>query len=193
MEKVGNDVILVQCTFNPHRAFACMRWRGSMGDDHEISSYLHSKRYQNINLDQIKNRDINLMISYLIFYQNCKFLAIHVDARSWNGDFLLSSVECSRCAAKWQTRFGKLLIKQIGGFTKSLSEYGCVWTRNAYFLKLIPNTNLKISISKIFEHFIFFLNPYRAFACMRWRGSRGDDHEISSFLHSKRYQNINLD
>ena len=32
-------------------------------------------------------------------------------------------------------------IKQIGGFTKSLSEYGRVWTWIAYFLKLIPNMN----------------------------------------------------
>ena len=81
------------------------------GDDHEISSYLHSKRYQNINLDQIKNRDINMMITYLIFNQNCNFLATHVDARSWNCDFLLSSVDSSRCRAKWQTRFWKLKLK----------------------------------------------------------------------------------
>ena len=46
-------------------------------------------------------------------------------------------------------------IKQIDGFTKSLSEYGRVWTWIGYFLKLIPNMNLKISISKIFEIFIF--------------------------------------
>ena len=50
----------------------------------------------------------------------------------------------------------KIKIKQIGGFTKSLSEYGRVWTWIDYFLKLIPNKNLKISISKIFENFIFF-------------------------------------
>ena len=87
----------------------------------------------------------------------------------------------------------KIKIKQIGGFTKSLSEYGRVWAWIAYLLKLIPNMNLKISNSKIVEHFIFFfLNPHCAFACLRWRGSRGDDHEISSYLHSERYQNINL-
>ena len=49
--------------------FACMRWRGSRGDDH-VSSFLAWKSYQNINFDQIKNRDINLMIIYLIFYPN---------------------------------------------------------------------------------------------------------------------------
>ena len=37
----------------------------------------------------------------------------------------------------------KIQIKQIGGVTKSLSEYGRVWTWIAYFLKLIPNMNLK--------------------------------------------------
>ena len=51
----------------------------------------------------------------------------------------------------------KIQIKQIGGFTKSLSEYGCVWAWIAYILKLIPNMNLKISISKIFwKKFFFF-------------------------------------
>ena len=61
-----------------------------------------------------KIRDINLMMIYLIFYQNCNFLATHVDARSWNGDLLLSSVDISRCAASWQTRFWKLkLISNI--------------------------------------------------------------------------------
>ena len=40
-------------------------------------------------MKKIKNIDINLMIIYLIFYQNCNFLATHVDARSWNCDFLL--------------------------------------------------------------------------------------------------------
>ena len=38
----------------------------------------------------------------------------------------------------------KIKIKQIGGFTKSLSKYGRVWTWIAYFLKLIPNINLQI-------------------------------------------------
>ena len=88
----------------------------------------------------------------------------------------------------------KIQIKQIGGFTKSLSQYGRVWTWIAYLLKLIPNMNLKISISRIFENVTFFLlNPHRAFACMRggWRGSRVD--VFSSFLASKSYQNINFD
>ena len=49
----------------------------------------------------------------------------------------------------------KIQIEQIGGFTKSLSEYGRVWTWIAYFLKLILNMNLKISISKFFENLIF--------------------------------------
>ena len=87
-------------------------WRGSnKWDDHEIPPFLASKSYQNINFDQIKNRDINLMIIYLIFYQNCNFLATHVDGRSRNGDFLLSSVDSSRCAANWQTRVWKLKFK----------------------------------------------------------------------------------
>ena len=43
----------------------------------------------------------------------------------------------------------KIKIKQIGGFTKSLFKYVRVWTWIAYFLKLIPNLNLKISISNI--------------------------------------------
>ena len=68
----------------------------------------------------------------------------------------------------------EIKIKQIGGFTKSLSLF--------------------ISISKIVGNFIFFpLNPHRAFACMGLRGSRLDDHKISSFLASKIYQNINFD
>ena len=46
------------------------------------SSFLASKSYQNINFDQIKNGDINLIFIYLIFYQTCHFLATHVDARS---------------------------------------------------------------------------------------------------------------
>ena len=79
-------------------------------DYNEISSFLASKSYQNINFDQIKTRDINLMITYLIFYQNCNFLATHEEAISWN-DFLLSSVESSRCAGNWQTRFWKLKLK----------------------------------------------------------------------------------
>ena len=48
----------------------------------------------------------------------------------------------------------KIQIKQIGGFTKSLSEYGRVCSWIAYLL--IPNMNLKILISKIFENVIFF-------------------------------------
>ena len=62
----------------------------------------------------------------------------------------------------------KIQIKQIGAFTKSLSEYGRVWTWIAYFLELIPNMNLKISISEILENVYFFpLNTHRAFAMDR--------------------------
>ena len=50
----------------------------------------------------------------------------------------------------------EIKMKQIGGFAKTLSEYGCVWTWIVYLLKLIPNMNLKILISKIFENFLFF-------------------------------------
>ena len=49
----------------------------------------------------------------------------------------------------------KIQNEQIGGFTKALSEYGRVWTWIAYFLKRIPNMNLKISISKFFENSTF--------------------------------------
>ena len=67
----------------------------------------------------------------------------------------------------------KIQIEQIGGLTKSLSEYGHVWTWIAYFLKLIPNMNLKISISKIFQKFDFFpLNLHRAFACVERQQQR---------------------
>ena len=57
-----------------------LRWRGSRGD--VFSSFLASKSYQNIKFHQIKDRDINLVIIYLIFYHNWNFLTTHVDARS---------------------------------------------------------------------------------------------------------------
>ena len=80
----------------------------------------------------------------------------------------------------------KIQIKQIGGFSKSLSEYGRVWAWIAYFLKLIPNMNLKISISKIFKNFIFFPLTHTVHL-YAWRGSnKWDDHEISPFLASKK-------
>ena len=66
---------------NPHRAFEPhLHECGGVATEQTImiSSFLTSKSYQNIDFDQIKNRDINLMI------------------RSWNGDFfLLSSIESS--------------------------------------------------------------------------------------------------
>ena len=75
----------------------------------------------------------------------------------------------------------KIQIKQIGGFTKSLSEYGRVWAWIAQFLKLIPNMKLKISNSKIFENFIFFpLISHRAFA---WRGNTVREERIMKFHH----------
>ena len=109
------------------------------------------------------------MIIYLIFYQNWNFLATHVDARSqkwWFFTFFGRKQPMRRELANSRLK-AKIQINQIGGFTKSLSEYGRVWAWIAYFLKLIPNMNLKISISKIFENFIFFFlfNPPRAFAC----------------------------
>ena len=36
----------------------------------------------------------------------------------------------------------KIQIKQIGGFTKSLSEYGRVWTWIAYFFE--PNSEYEL-------------------------------------------------
>ena len=128
-----------------------MRCRGSRGGNHKISSFLASKSYQNINFDQITNRHINLMIIYLIFYQNCNFLATHVDARGWNSDFFtIFGRKQPMCREPANSSLkAKIVIKQIGGFTKSLYKYGhfCTWI--VFFLKLISNMNLKISISKI--------------------------------------------
>ena len=180
---------------NPHRAFACMRWRDSRGDDHEISSYLHSRRYQNINLDQIKNRNINLMIISLIFYQNCNCLATHVDARSWNWWFfaIFGRQQPMRREMTNSLLKGEIKIKEIGGFTKSLSEYGCFWTWIVYFLKLIPNMNLKLSISKFSWTFYFFSLTHTVHLHACGGEAAGETIMISSYLHSKRYQNINLD
>ena len=141
----------------PHLAFACMWWRGSGGDDHEISSYLHSKRYQNINLDQIKNRDINMMITYLIFNQNCNFLATHVDARSWNCDFLLSSVDSSRCPAKWQTRFWKLKLKsnKLGIYETFIRILLCL---NLNFLSFEADSEYELE-NIDFQNFWIFCSP----------------------------------
>ena len=165
-------------------------WRGSRVD--VFSSFLASKSYQNINFDQIKDRDINLVIIYLIFDQKWNFLATHVDARSqkwWFFTFFGTKQPMRRELANSPLK-AKIQMKQIGGFTKSLSEYGRVWTWIAYFLKLIPNMNMKISISRIFENVNFFLlNPHRAFACMRggWRGSRLDVFsDFSSFFGLKK-------
>ena len=139
------------------------------------------------------------MIIYLIFYQNCNFLVTHVDARSWNGDFFtifLRKQPIRRELADPLLK-AKIKIKQIGGFTKSLSEipnmivFGLellifwswfrIWTWKYRFPKFLTNL-------------FFSLYPYRTFAYMRWRGSRGDDHdEISSLLASKIYQKINFD
>ena len=178
--------------FFPPKPTPCICMRGeaasSKGDDHEISPFLASKSYQNINFDQIKNRDINLMIIYLIFYQNCNFLAAHVNARSRNGDFvtIFGRKQPMRCElANWSLK-AKIQIEQIGGFTKSLSECGRVWTWITYFLKGIANMNLKISISNIFENLIF-LPLTHTVHLNAWRSSsKGGDHEISPFLCPKK-------
>ena len=49
---------------------------------HQMSLFLASKSYKNMNFDQIKSLDINLMMIDLTFHQNCNFLATHVDAKS---------------------------------------------------------------------------------------------------------------
>ena len=51
----------------------------------------------------------------------------------------------------------KIKNEQIGGISKSLSEYGRVWTLIAYFLKRIPNMNLKISTPTFLK--IWFFPP----------------------------------
>ena len=158
---------------NPHRAFACVE-RQQQRRRSWISPFLASKRYQNINFDQIKSRDINLMIIYLIFYQNCNFLATHVDGRSRNGIFLLSLVESSRCAANWQTRVWKLKFKSnklvdLRNLYPNMVVFGLellifwslfrIWTWKYRFWNL-----LKIGF--------FPLNPHRAFACVERQQQR---------------------
>ena len=172
-------------------------WRGSSkGDDKEIAPFLASKSYQNINFDQIKNRDINLMIIYLIFYlKKCNFLSTHVDARSRNSDFftIFGRKQPMRRELANSSLKAKIEIEHIGGFTKSLSEYGRVWTWIAYFLKLIPNTNLKNIDLNFFWKFDFFpINPHRPFACVVRQQQRRQSWN-SPFLASKSYQNINFD
>ena len=172
--------------------------RGEVATNETIMKFHHfwpQKSYQNINFDQIKNRDINLMIIYLIFYQNCNFLATHVDARSRNGDFLLSSVDSSRCAANWQTRVWKLKFKSnklvdLRNLYPNMVVFGL---ELLIFWSWFRIWTWKYRLPKFLKILFFPLNPHRAFACMRWRGSNGDDHAISSFLASKSYQNINFD
>ena len=65
----------------------------------------------------------------------------------------------------------KIQNEQIGGISKSLSEYGTRLDLNAYFLKRIPNMNLKISISNIFENLIFFPLTHTVHF-YAWRGSK---------------------
>ena len=162
-----------------------------------LSSFLHSKSYHNINFDQIKNRDINLMITYLIFNQNSNFLATHVDARSWNGYFLISSVESCRCArtGNWQTRFLKLKWKsnKLGDLRNFYPNMVVFGLELLIFWSWFRIWTWKYRFPKFVNILFFSLNPHCAYACMRWRGSRGDIHEISSFLHSKSYHNINFD
>ena len=143
-----------------------------------------------------KNRDINLRNIYLIFYQNCDFLATHVDARSWNGDFSLSPVESSRCAVNWQTRFWKLKLKsnKLVDLRNLYPNMVVFYLNCLFFLSWLRTWTWKYRFPKLMKILLFFvLNPQREFACIQWGGSRGDDYEISAFLASKSYQNITFD
>ena len=170
-------------------------WGGEAAEETIMkSSFLAWKSYQNINFDQIKNRDINLMIIYLIFYQNCNFLATREDARSWNGDFLLSSLEISRCAASWETWFWKLKLRSnklvdlrnlypkmvVFGFELLIFwSWFRIWTWKYRFPKF-----LKIS-------FFTSINTMHLYA---WGGEAAEETIMkSSFLAWKSYQNINFD
>ena len=116
-----------------------------------------------------KKGDIILMIIYLIFYQNCSFLSTHVDTRSRNGDFSLSSVESSRCAANRQTRFWKLKLKS----NKSLDLRNLYPNMVVFGLELLIlfEANFEYELENInFQNIWFFsLNPHRAF-CMHAKG-----------------------
>ena len=133
-------------------------------------------------MDQIKNRDINLMTIYLIFHQHLNFLATHVDARSWNADFsaIFGRKQPMRRDLANLILKAKIEIKQIGGFQKSFSEHGRVWAWNVCFLKLISNMNSKISISKIFDFFFLNHTVHYTRAC---RGGEREEEMIMKFQH----------
>ena len=133
-----------------------------------------------MNLDQIKNRDINLMTISLIFHQHLNFLATDVDARSWNADFstIFGRKQPMRRDLANSILKAKIEIKQIGGFKKSFSEHGRVWAWIASFLKLTPNMNSKIWISKIFDFFFLNHTVHYTRACMPWRGESMKFHHF---------------
>ena len=133
------------------------------------------KGYQNINFDRTKNRDINLMIIYLIFYQNCNFFATHVGVRSRNGDFfLLSSLESSRCAANWQTRVWKLKFKS----NKLVEERNLYPNMVVFGLELLifwrwfRIWTWKYRFPTFLKFWFFSLNPHRAFICVERQQQR---------------------
>ena len=104
-------------------------------------------------MDQIKNRDINLMTIYLIFHQHLNFLATHVDARSWNADFstIFGRKQPMRGDLANSILKAKIEIKQIGVFKKSfflnMVVFGLglfvfwswlrIWTRKFEFPKFL--------------------------------------------------------
>ena len=149
----------------------------------------------------------------LTFYQNCNFLVTHARKKlKWWFFAIFGKQPMRRELANWILKANKWNQIQIGGFTISLSKYGRVWTwiacffkvdseyelencnfcattfsiKIVIFLKLIPNINLKISISKIGENLIFSPQPQRAFACMPWGDSRADDNEDFSIFDLKK-------
>ena len=76
--------------------------------------------------------------------------------------FFLSSVASSRCAANWQTRIWKLILKieQIGGFTKSLYEYGRVLGLNCLIFEADSEYELENIDFQNFWKFYFFLSLF---------------------------------
>ena len=157
-------------------------------------SFLASRSYQNINFGQIKTRDINLMITYLIFYQNCNF-----SCDPWRGNKLkwfftiFGRKQPMRRELANSLLKAKIKIKQL------------VDLRNIYLNMVVFALELlifwswfwiwiwKYRFPKFLKILFFPPNPHRAFACMRGRSSRVSDPEILSFLASKSYQNIDLD
>ena len=69
------------------------------------------------------------MIICLVFYTNLKFLATYVRAGSENDDLCSSSVDSSRRESRLSNSIPKIKtqIRQIGGFSKTISKHGRVW------------------------------------------------------------------